>query len=240
MEALQGQLAGNLGVVGDQRLVVDLDDGQLVVEPLGVGEAQGRRRARASIPLAASRFSQKSSASSEPTRQTIRCTSPAPARPRRHAGELEEGEVGAGAALLVGEEEVVDGRVVLVDRFLHQAQPHHPGVEVDVALRVVGDRGDVVNSLELHWVTYSIPTMSRGRRRTVKALVVLGSLLAFLSVFAIWTERQALNTDDWVDTSDRLIAERDDPRRGRRLPGRPALRERRRRERDSRGSCRAT
>jgi hypothetical protein len=47
--------------------------------------------------------------------------------------------------------------------------------------------------------------MSRGRRRTVKALVVLGSVLAFLSVFAIWTERQALNTDDWVETSDRLI-----------------------------------
>jgi hypothetical protein len=47
--------------------------------------------------------------------------------------------------------------------------------------------------------------MSRGRRRTVKALVALGSLLAFLSVFAIWTERQALNTDDWVSTSDRLL-----------------------------------
>jgi hypothetical protein len=47
--------------------------------------------------------------------------------------------------------------------------------------------------------------MSRARRRTVKALVALGSLLAFLSVFAIWTERQALNTDDWVDTSGKLI-----------------------------------
>jgi hypothetical protein len=47
--------------------------------------------------------------------------------------------------------------------------------------------------------------MSRGRRRTVKALVVLGSVLAFLSVFAIWIERQALNTDDWVSTSDRLL-----------------------------------
>ncbi len=47
--------------------------------------------------------------------------------------------------------------------------------------------------------------MSRGRRRLVRVLVVLGSLLAFLSVFAIWTERQALNTDDWVDTSGRLI-----------------------------------
>ncbi len=35
---------------------------------------------------------------------------------------------------------------------------------------------------------------------------MLGSLLAFLSVFAIWVERQALNTDDWVDTSGHLIA----------------------------------
>ncbi len=47
--------------------------------------------------------------------------------------------------------------------------------------------------------------MSRARRRTVRALVVLGSVLAFLSVFAIWIERQALNTNDWVDTSGRLI-----------------------------------
>jgi hypothetical protein len=39
----------------------------------------------------------------------------------------------------------------------------------------------------------------------VKALVVLGSVLAFLSVFAIWVERQALNTNDWVDTSGKLI-----------------------------------
>jgi uncharacterized membrane protein YozB (DUF420 family) len=47
--------------------------------------------------------------------------------------------------------------------------------------------------------------MSRGRRRTVKGLVVLGSVLAFFSVFAIWIERQALNTDDWVATSGHLI-----------------------------------
>jgi hypothetical protein len=47
--------------------------------------------------------------------------------------------------------------------------------------------------------------MSRARRRTVKALVVVGSILAFLSVFAIWVERQALNTNDWVETSGRLI-----------------------------------
>ncbi len=47
--------------------------------------------------------------------------------------------------------------------------------------------------------------MSRGRRRTVKALIALGSVLAFFAVFAIWVERQALNTNDWVNTSDRLI-----------------------------------
>jgi hypothetical protein len=47
--------------------------------------------------------------------------------------------------------------------------------------------------------------MGRGRRRLIKALVVLGSVLAFLSVFAIWTERQALNTEDWVGTSGKLI-----------------------------------
>lgn len=39
----------------------------------------------------------------------------------------------------------------------------------------------------------------------VRGLVILGSILAFLSVFAIWTERQALNTDDWVATSGRLL-----------------------------------
>jgi len=47
--------------------------------------------------------------------------------------------------------------------------------------------------------------MSRGRRRTVRALVILGSVLAFLSVFGIWIERQALNTNDWVETSGKLL-----------------------------------
>ena len=34
---------------------------------------------------------------------------------------------------------------------------------------------------------------------------MLGSLLAFLSVFSIWTERQALDTNEWVTTSGHLI-----------------------------------
>ena len=49
--------------------------------------------------------------------------------------------------------------------------------------------------------------MSRRRSRLIKFLVVLGSIFAFLSVFGIWVERQALNTDDWVRTSDKLIAD---------------------------------
>lgn len=48
--------------------------------------------------------------------------------------------------------------------------------------------------------------MGPWRRRVVKGLVIFGSLLAVLSVFAIWTERQALNTEDWVHTSGRLLS----------------------------------
>ncbi|HVW48279.1 MAG TPA: SHOCT domain-containing protein [Solirubrobacterales bacterium] len=47
--------------------------------------------------------------------------------------------------------------------------------------------------------------MKPWRRRTVKGLLVLGALFAFLSVFAIWVERQALDTNEWVHTSGRLI-----------------------------------
>ena len=152
VEAPQGQVGRDLGVVGDQRLVWDSTTASSWSSPSGSAKsrpsaARGGTRRR----CAPSRSSQKSSDSCEPTRQTIRCTLPAPGPARRHAGVLKEGEVGAGAALLVGEEEVIDGRVVLVDGFLDQAQAQHPGVEVDVALSVVGDRGDVVDSLQLHW-----------------------------------------------------------------------------------------
>jgi hypothetical protein len=42
-------------------------------------------------------------------------------------------------------------------------------------------------------------------RRTSLALVVLGSLILFLGLFAVWAARQALNTDDWVETSTELL-----------------------------------
>ena len=44
-------------------------------------------------------------------------------------------------------------------------------------------------------------------RRSSLALVALGSLVLFLGAFAVWAARQALNTDDWVETSEELIAD---------------------------------
>jgi hypothetical protein len=39
----------------------------------------------------------------------------------------------------------------------------------------------------------------------VRALVIAASLLAVIACFATWAERQALTTDDWVETSGRLL-----------------------------------
>jgi hypothetical protein len=68
----------------------------------------------------------------------------------RGAAELEERDVGARAPLLVGVEEVVDARLVLVDSLLHHPQAERSRVEVDVRLRLAGDRSDVVDALQLH------------------------------------------------------------------------------------------
>ena len=85
------------------------------------------------------RSCQKSSDCSDATRKATRCTIPAPARPRGESGILEERDVGARGAALVGVEQVVDGRVVLVHRLLDEAEPERPRVEVDVAGRVARD-----------------------------------------------------------------------------------------------------
>lgn len=44
-----------------------------------------------------------------------------------------------------------------------------------------------------------------GHPRVVTALLLVGTLLAFLAIFSIWVNRQALNTDNWVDTSEKLL-----------------------------------
>ncbi|HEY0318846.1 MAG TPA: SHOCT domain-containing protein [Solirubrobacterales bacterium] len=39
----------------------------------------------------------------------------------------------------------------------------------------------------------------------VAALLVVATLIAFVSIFSIWVNRQVLNTDNWVSTSDKLL-----------------------------------
>ena len=45
----------------------------------------------------------------------------------------------------------------------------------------------------------------RRHRIAVPALLVLGTLVAFLAIFSVWVNRQALDTDNWIDTSTRLL-----------------------------------
>ena len=69
------------------------------------------------------------------------------------AGEtrvLEEGDVGARRPTVVRVEEVVDGRVVLVDGLLDHPQPERVRVELDVLGRVARDARDVMDAVELH------------------------------------------------------------------------------------------
>jgi hypothetical protein len=45
----------------------------------------------------------------------------------------------------------------------------------------------------------------RRRRTLVTAITVLATVIGILAVFAIWANRQALETDNWVETSDKLL-----------------------------------
>src|SRR5215212_4516483 len=47
--------------------------------------------------------------------------------------------------------------------------------------------------------------MRSPRRWSVVALVVLATVLAFVSVLSVWANRQFLNTDNWVKTSSQLL-----------------------------------
>jgi hypothetical protein len=50
---------------------------------------------------------------------------------------------------------------------------------------------------------------ARPRRKSVFALVVVASLVAFLGVFAVWAKRQLLETETWKDTSTKLLENKD-------------------------------
>jgi hypothetical protein len=56
------------------------------------------------------------------------------------------------------------------------------------------------------------PSRTTGRRRRrgiVYALIVVASLLGFISAFAIWANRQLLETDTWTNTSSKLLENQD-------------------------------
>ena len=46
---------------------------------------------------------------------------------------------------------------------------------------------------------------TRGRRITVGVLLAIFAIVWFVGILAIWVQRQALNTDNWVNTSSRLL-----------------------------------
>jgi hypothetical protein len=45
----------------------------------------------------------------------------------------------------------------------------------------------------------------RAHRRLSLALLVVASLLAFLAIFAVWANRQLLDTDNWTESSTKLL-----------------------------------
>ena len=47
--------------------------------------------------------------------------------------------------------------------------------------------------------------MSRARRTWVVVILVLATFLGFLSILARWADQQALDTNQWVDTSTELL-----------------------------------
>lgn len=55
-------------------------------------------------------------------------------------------------------------------------------------------------------------SLSTGRRVAVWACIVLAAIIGFVSALTIWVNRQALETDNWVDTSTQLLE--DDEIRG--------------------------
>jgi hypothetical protein len=46
-------------------------------------------------------------------------------------------------------------------------------------------------------------------RIAVRVLVILASLLAFLAIFTTWIDRQALDTNQWVDTSGKMLEDKE-------------------------------
>ena len=47
--------------------------------------------------------------------------------------------------------------------------------------------------------------LSRGRRYGVRAALIVGTILAVFAIFAVFANRQVLNSDNWANTSDAML-----------------------------------
>lgn len=60
-----------------------------------------------------------------------------------------------------------------------------------------------------HHLNRVIPIFSHlfesGHPKAAAVLIAMGTLIAVLAIFSIWANRQALNTDNWVGTSGKLL-----------------------------------
>ena len=133
-----------------QRLVAASVDHELEAEPLEVFEAQPVAGTLGLDPFAAEPLGPEVERRLGTDAKDDRVDHPAAGASGDGGRVLEEGDVAAGTPSLVRVEEVVDGRIVLVDRLLHQAQAEEPRVEIDVPRRVARDAGDVVDPFEAH------------------------------------------------------------------------------------------
>jgi hypothetical protein len=53
------------------------------------------------------------------------------------------------------------------------------------------------------------PSPKPGHPRVVVALLIVATLLTVIGIFSVWINRQALNTDNWVNTSTKLLQNED-------------------------------
>ena len=179
VEALQRQLGRDLWMLRGQRLVARLDHRELVAHALGVDERQPVVLPREDVVVEALLPEVHCVAGRDPPPDGMHHPGAGAALAR--ARVLEEGDVGPRVATLVRVEEVVHGRVILVDGLLDEAEAEQADVELDVSRRVGRDRSHVVDAFELHACFnlalraciplqgYSPPSPAASRRRHCSA-----------------------------------------------------------------------
>ncbi len=150
VESLERELVRDLRVVGDERLVRGLHDGELEPEALGIVEAQPPVLSLDGDVLVREPLGPEVEGLLRGDAEDDAVDHAAACAARTRVWILEERDVAAGAAFLVCVEEVVDGGIVLVHRLLDETQTEHADVEVDVARSVGGDARDVMDPLEAH------------------------------------------------------------------------------------------